>query len=153
MLALLSMPLSLRFSPPSAPAALRVLAVLALAAGLGVWAAILLAPRPGPLPPAVSASAPRAADNTPVALWFGKDEVMRTQISVLGLIAAGPEGAVVLSVDGGPPLAFRTGDEVAPGIVLRDIGVDAVTVEQGGRMNRLATPASLAPQGGITRVN
>lgn len=147
------MPLSLRLSPPSAPAALRVLAVLALAAGVGVWAAVLLAPRPGPLPPAVSAAAPRAADNTPVALWFGKDEVMRTQISVLGLIAAGPDGAVVLSVDGGPPLAYRAGGEVAPGIVLRDIAVDAVTVEQGGRLNRLATPAALAAPPGIAQAN
>lgn len=147
------MPLSLRLSLPSAPATLRVLAVLALAAGVGVWAAVLLAPRPGPLPPAVSAAAPRAADNTPVALWFGKDEVMRTQISVLGLIAAGPDGAAVLSVDGGPPLAYRAGGEVAPGILLRDIAVDAVTVEQGGRLNRLATPAALAASAGIAQAN
>lgn len=147
------MPFSLRFAPSSAPAALRVIAVLALAAGIGVWGVILLAPRPGPLPPAVSASAPRAADNTPVALWFGKDEVMRTQITVQGLIAAGPHGAAVLSIDGGPPLAWRVGDEVAPGIVLREIGIDAVTVEQAGRTNRLATPAALAAPGGITRVN
>ncbi|MFY0476601.1 hypothetical protein [Achromobacter marplatensis] len=147
------MPLFLRPSLPSAPATLRVLAVLALAAGVGVWAAVLLAPRPGPMPPAVSAPAPRAADNTPVALWFGKDEVMRTQISVLGLIAAGPDGAAVLSVDGGPPLAYRAGGEVAPGIVLRDIAADAVTVEQGGRLNRLATPAALAAPAGIAQVN
>ncbi|AYD64221.1 general secretion pathway protein GspC [Achromobacter sp. B7] len=145
------MPLSFPPTLPSAPAALRVIAMLALAAGLGVWASILLAPRPGALPPAVSAAPPRAADNTPVALWFGKDEVMRTQISVLGLIAAGPDGAAVLSVDGGPPLAWRAGAEVAPGIVLRDIAVDAVTVEQGGRLNRLATPAALAAPAGITQ--
>ncbi|CAB3956834.1 general secretion pathway protein GspC [Achromobacter piechaudii] len=140
-------------SLPSAPAALRVLAVLTLAAGVGVWGSILLAPRPGALPPAVSAAPPRAADNTPVALWFGKDEVMRTQISVLGLIAAGPDGAAVLSVDGGPPLAWRAGAEVAPGIVLRDIAVDAVTVEQGGRLNRLSTPTALAAPAGITTGN
>ncbi|QVQ28821.1 general secretion pathway protein GspC [Achromobacter deleyi] len=146
------MPLSLRPTLPSAPAALRVIAVLALATGLGVWASILLAPRPGPLPPAVSAAAPRAADNTPVALWFGKDEVMRTQISVLGVIAAGPDGAAVLSVDGGPPLAWRAGGEVAPGIVLRDIAADAVTVEQAGRMSRLATPAAEAAPPGIAQV-
>ncbi|MGV2905622.1 hypothetical protein ACNPP7_07525, partial [Achromobacter sp. AGC25] len=91
--------------------------------------------------------------NTPVALWFGKDEVMRTQISVLGLIAAGPDGAAVLSVDGGPPLAYRAGGEVAPGILLRDIAVDAVTVEQGGRLNRLATPAALAASAGIAQAN
>lgn len=145
------MPFSLRLPLPSAPAALRVLAVLAFAAGLGVWASILLAPQPGPLPPAVSAAAPRASDNTPVALWFGKDEAMRTQITVLGVIAAGPDGAAVLSVDGGPPLAWRAGAEVAPGIVLRDIAADAVTVEQSGRASRLAAPAAQDAPGGITR--
>ncbi|KAA5924601.1 general secretion pathway protein GspC [Achromobacter xylosoxidans] len=145
------MPLSLRPSLPAAPAAFRVLAILALAASLGVWGAILLAPAPAALPAAVSAPAPRAADNTPVALWFGRDEALRTQISVLGVIAAGPDGAAVFSVDGGPPLAWRVGDEVAPGIVLKDIGADAVTVEQGGRVSRLATPASPAPDGGIAR--
>lgn len=143
------MSLSLRLSLPAAPAALRILAVLALAAGLGVWGAVLFAPGPGPLPAALTAAAPRAADNTPVALWFGRDEVLRTQISVLGVIAAGADGAAVFSVDGGPPLAWRVGDEVAPGILLKDIGADAVTVEQGGRASRLAAPAFPAPAGGI----
>lgn len=142
------MPLSLR---PNLPAAFRVLAVLALAAGLGVWASILLAPKAGALPAAVSAGAPRAADNTPVALWFGKDEAMRTQITVLGVIAAGADGAAVLSVDGGPPLAWRAGGEVAPGIVLRAVAADAVTVEQAGRSSRLPAPATLPAPAGISR--
>ena len=77
------MPLSLRLSPPAAPAALRVLAILALAAGLGVWGAVLFAPAPPALPAPVATPAPRAADNGPVALWFGRDEVLRTQMSHL----------------------------------------------------------------------
>jgi len=104
------------------------------------------------LPPALSAPAPRAADNTPVALWFGRDEVMRTQISVLGVIAAGTDGAAVFSVDGGPPLAWRVGDEVAPGILLKEISADAITVEQGGRASRLAAPVFPAPADSIARV-
>ncbi|MBQ2649935.1 MAG: general secretion pathway protein GspC, partial [Achromobacter sp.] len=91
------MPLSLRLSPPAAPAVCRVVAMLALAAGLGAWGAVLLAPKPPALPAAVSAPPPRAADNMPVALWFGRDEVLRTQISVLGVIAAGADGAAVFS--------------------------------------------------------
>ncbi len=146
------MPLSLRSALPAAPAAFRVLAVLALAAGLGAWGSILLAPRPASLPPAVSAvAAPRAADNGPVALWFGKDEAMRTQISVLGVIAAGPDGAAVLSIDGGPPAAWRVGYEVAPGIVLREVAADAVTVEQAGRGSRLPAPAAQPAPAGIAR--
>lgn len=146
------MSLSQRSALPAAPAAFRVIAILALAAGVGVWGSILLAPRPGPLPPAVSAAtAPRAVDNGPVAVWFGKDEAMRTQITVLGVIAAGPDGAAVLSIDGGPPLAWRVGNEVAPGIVLREIAADAVTVEQAGRGSRLAAPAAQPAPAGIAR--
>ena len=79
------------------------------------------------MPPAGPA-APRAPDNGPVALWFGKDEALRTQISVLGVIA-GNDGAAVLSVDGGPPSAWRLGDEIAPGIALRGIEAGAVIVK------------------------
>jgi len=148
------MPLSLRFALPAAPAALRIAAILALAAGIGVWASILLAPRPASLPPAVSAAAaPRAVDNGPGALWSGKDEAMRTQISVLGVIAAGPDGAAVLSIDGGPPLAWRVGDEVAPGIVLREVAAETITVEQAGRASRLPAPAAPPAPAGIVRAN
>ena len=74
-----------------------------------------------------------------MALWFGKDEALRTQISVLGVIA-GNDGAAVLSVDGGPPSAWRLGDEIAPGIALRGIEAGAVIVKQGGRSSRLPAP-------------
>ena len=94
------------------------------------------------MPPALAPAAPRAPDNGPVALWFGKDEALRTQISVLGVIA-GNDGAAVLSVDGGPPSAWRLGDEIAPGIALRGIEAGAVIVKQGGRSSRL--PAPLMP--------
>ncbi|WP_251864152.1 general secretion pathway protein GspC [Achromobacter sp. Marseille-Q4962] len=134
---------------PDGPRAARACACLALAAGLGVWGAILPAPSPGLPPPALGAPAPRAADNGAVALWFGKDQAISTQISVLGVIAAGPEGAAVLSVDGGPPVAVRAGAEAAPGIVLRRVAPDAVLVEQAGRQSRLAAPEAPAAPGGI----
>ena len=76
-----------------------------------------------------------------MALWFGKDEALRTQISVLGVIA-GNDGAAVLSVDGGPPSAWRLGDEIAPGIALRGIEAGAVIVSRR-RSSRL--PAPLMP--------
>ena len=95
--------------------------MLAAAGGIGLWGATLFAPRPAAMPPALAPAAPRAPDNGPVALWFGKDEALRTQISVLGVIA-GNDGAAVLSVDGGPPSAWRLGDEIAPGIAARHRG-------------------------------
>jgi general secretion pathway protein C len=69
------MPLSL---PSALPAALRVLAILALAAGVGAWGSILLAPRPGPLPPAVSgAGGARAAPPRPRAGRVGNAPAQR----------------------------------------------------------------------------
>ncbi len=140
---------SLRPALPSKPALLRVLAMLTAAAGIGLWGATLFAPRPAAMPPALAPATPRAPDNGAVALWFGKDEILRTQISVLGVIA-GAEGAAVLSVDGGPPSAWRLGDEIVPGIALRGVEADAVIVEQGGRSSRLPAPAMPPAPAAIT---
>ena len=113
--------------------------MLAAAGGIGLWGATFRAAsrrhaaRAGP-------AAPRAPDNGPVALWFGKDEALRTQISVLGVIA-GNDGAAVLSVDGGPPSAWRLGDEIAPGIAARHRG--RRRDRQRRRSSRL--PAPLMP--------
>ena len=72
-------------------------------------------------------------------------------IYVNDLAAAGPDGAAVLSIDGGPPAAWRVGNEVAPGIVLREVAADAVTVEQAGRGSRLPAPAAQPAPAGIAR--
>lgn len=131
------------------PAVLRSIAIATLTCGLGVWGVVLLAPQPGPLPAALTRPLPRTVDNTAVALWFGKDEAMRMQISVLGVIAGGPEGAAILSVDGGTPVALRADQEVAPGVYLRDVRATQIVIEQHGIETTLSAPAALESSDGI----
>jgi len=133
---------------PSAPRAVRVLAIAAAAAGLGLWSAILLAPTPTDLPPALNTSSTPVSDTRSVAMLFGTDGVLDTQVAVLGLIAAGEQGSAVLSVDGATPRAYRVGAEVAPGLVLVEVSTTGVELDRNGTRLRAKAPAlSVAPVG------
>ena len=134
---------------PSAPRAVRVLAIAALAAGVGLWSAILLAPSPADLPPALAAASAPASDTREIALLFGTDGVVDTQVAVLGLIAAGAQGSAVLSVDGGPARAYRVGEEIAQGLALAGVSPTGVELDRGGARVGAAAPAHPAPPAGI----
>ncbi|OZI71886.1 type II secretion system protein N [Bordetella genomosp. 12] len=144
----------MRLSLPSLSASglLYAVAAAACAGAVGVWGVMLLAPRPEALPPPLSAAPPRAPDNQAVARWFGKDEALQTDIKVLGVIAAGPSGAVVLSLDGGPATAYRVGQELPGALVLQEVAADTVVLAQHGRTLRLRAPAQAAAPAGIVAV-
>jgi len=135
---------------PSLPGAARLAAIVAAAAAVGVWGAILLAPSPNRLPPAVAAAPMRQSDVDAVALWFGRDGVLQTQIAVLGLISEGANGAAVVSVNGGPPSALGVGQTAAPGVVLAAVDAQGVVLDANGTRTRVAAPPYEAPPGGIT---
>ncbi len=144
----------LAFRFPSPPRLTRIAAVLACAAGLGVWGVILLAPRPATLPPALRPATVRATDTAPAALLFGKDGTLKTQVNVTGLIAGSgdnADGAVILSVDGGPAQAWRAGQEIAPGLRLVRIDNLAIVLDQNGTTTSVsAPPLPPAPAGIVT---
>src|SRR5690606_7756990 len=73
-------------SPPDGPTLLRAAGLLTLAAGLGVWGAILLAPVPQALPPMLQANAGARQDTEPVARWFGGG-ALRVRVAAIGLIS------------------------------------------------------------------
>lgn len=139
------------FTPFSATGSVRVFAACACACAIGVWGVILLAPKPAPLPAPLQAAPAPAPDNQAVAGWFGKDEAMQTDIKIIGVIAAGPRGAAVLSLDGGPPVAYRVGNALPGNLVVREIQADAIVLDQRGRDLRIQAPAMpAAPNGFIT---
>lgn len=127
-----------------APRLLAGLGVAALACGVGIWSAILLAPSPGVLPPAVAAAAPRGADMAPVAAWFGAAPAVqaRVRVTVSGLMSAGPQGVAILSVDGGAARAWSVGQEIAPGVRLVRIEGRTVTLDQQGERLDASLPAT-----------
>lgn len=127
-----------------APALLRVAAMVATAAGIGVWAALLLAPTPRGSLPMLDSMATSLQDTAPVAQWFG-GQPLRVRVAALGVIAGQDgRGAALLSVDGGPPRAYRVGQSLAPGVSLDAVTASAVSIAQDGVVEHVALPVSPA---------
>lgn len=134
--------------PVASPRIVRTAAVLALAAGVGVWGALLLAPRPQALPPGLTAPPPAGSDTAPLAQWFGSSAAS-VKVMVLGLISAGEQGAAILRIDGGAPQAYRVGQSVAEGVILARVDRAGVVLDQGGTPLEVSAPAlpALGSQG------
>ncbi|MGE4371153.1 MAG: type II secretion system protein N [Burkholderiaceae bacterium] len=126
------------------PAVLQALALLALAAGLGVAGAVFMAPEPRPLPPALQAQPARTPDVQALAQWFG-GAPLRIAVTVQGVIASSDgHGSALLGINGAPAQAFRVGDTIAPGVVLANVSGQSVTLLQQGTRESIAV-SSLAP--------
>lgn len=125
----------LRFDGPSAT---RNMARLALAAGAGIWSALLFAPAPQPLPPLLEASTPSRPDVESVARWFGGG-ALRVRVAAVGVISgADGAGAALLAVNGGPTQAYRVGQALAPGVTLAAVSPAAVSIDQDGVVEEVA---------------
>jgi len=121
-----------------------MIAIVAIAAGLGVWGALLFAPAPRDAPPVLDSIMPSLHDTTSVAQWFG-GAPLRVRVTAAGVIAADDgRGAALLSVDGGPVRAYRVGQTLAPGVVLAAVTASAVSIDQDGVIEQVAVPASPA---------
>jgi len=119
----------------------RAAAVLALAAGIGLWGAVLLAPPPRPLPPMLTTPPPAGSGSAPLAQWFGSSAAS-VKVTVLGLISAGERGAAILRIDGGPPQAYRVGQTIADGVTLARVEQGGVVLDQAGAPIRVEAPAA-----------
>ncbi|WP_156774135.1 type II secretion system protein N [Bordetella bronchialis] len=127
----------LRIDPARAA---RHAVVLVLAAGVGAWGAVLLAPPARALPPMLDAARPASGDTAAVASWFGTSAAP-VKVSVLGLISAGTHGAAILAIDGGEPRAYRVGQSIVDGVTLSSVERAGVVLEQTGQRIQVAAPA------------
>jgi len=128
-------------------AGLRKLLWVLLAAGMGIWGALLFAPEPALMPPALTAPVRQHADTTPLAQWFGGGA--RLRVTVAGLMRSDDQGAALLAVNGGAPRAYRQGEALAPGVVLAAVQADGVLIDQDGVTERLSAPKPAAATSGF----
>ena len=126
------------------PGILQAASALALAAGIGLWGALLLAPRPAPVPPALAAADTQGHGVDSVIGWFGGGSA-RLRLTIVGLIASGRDGAALLSINGAPPRAYHVGQTLVPGVILSDVLPGAITIEQDGLAEHIAMPRQHAP--------
>ncbi len=134
--------------PAMARGMVKAAAIIACAAGVGVWGAILLAPTPSAAPAALVAAAVQGSDAGPVAGWFGAGVAPRVKISSSGLIAAGAHGSAILSVDGARARTYGVGQALAQDLVLAEVLPTGVVITQGGQSMEVKVP-SLPPVTGL----
>ena len=116
---------------PVAPRVVRTIAVIALAAGLGIWAALVLAPTPQKLAPVLSTYSANPGIQ-PMAQWFG-GRTLGIKIDLVGVIAnTGGQGAALLSINNQPARTYRNGQSLAPGIFLETVSHNGITISQDG---------------------
>lgn len=134
-------------------ALVRVISILACAAGVGTWGALLLAPKPHTPPPGLTMVAPARGDTAALAQWFGASAAP-LRVAVVGLIASGDRGAALLRVEGGAAAAYRVGQQIGQGATLARVERNAVVIDTGGDTLRIAVTDAL-PLGspGFVRVS
>ncbi len=128
-------------------AVLLHLVMLALVCAIGAyWAMRIMTPAPANSPPAQTASVSREADPVLAARMFGLVQAAPTQASLnvqaIGAIAAGPDSAAVLVVDGKPARVYLLNQELDGGARLVAVNWHAVTIERGGVRREIALPPS-----------
>jgi len=133
-----------------AQSAVVTLATVAALAFLGLvaayWTWVWFAPLP-------ESRAPNAADTGAAAAsagaLFGSAQPDQggsvptgIAIRLLGIVAAteGRSGYAVVQLEAKEILAVREGEDVAPGILLAEVGIDHVVLERGGIRETLAWP-------------
>jgi hypothetical protein len=122
------------------PSCVTALGILAWAAGAGFWSALLFAPVPRESGPLLDTALPVAQNTEAVARWFG-GAALRVRVTALGIIsAADGRGAALLSIDGGPARAYRVGQQLAPGVVLHEVGPSGVRIDQDGVIESVGLP-------------
>ncbi len=126
-------------APASLPVLSQQAAQLALAVGIGVWGAIVLAPTPSIVPPGLTAAPPPQGDTAAVARWFGPTPAS-LKVAVAGLIASDKRGAALLQIDNGPVQAWRVGQTLTSGVTLTAVERDGVILDVDGDLQRVAAP-------------
>jgi hypothetical protein len=88
----------------------------------------------------------RSTDLAPVARLLGASGD-GGNIRALGVMAEGAsgKGIAVLGVEGKPTRSYRTGDVVAPGVVLHEVRKDGVVLSRSGALQEVRLPAKSAP--------
>ena len=83
------------------------------------------------------------ADIAPIARLFGATSASDAgSIRALGVMADGASGRgiAVIGVEGQPTRSYRTGDLVAPGVVLKEVRKDGVVLSRSGALQELRIP-------------
>ncbi|BDB25816.1 hypothetical protein Tamer19_34880 [Cupriavidus sp. TA19] len=147
----------LRFdtAAPWLPRLASVVLFVALCALATYWALTFSAMRTLPVPQSARVAQTEAVETGAVATLFGGSvQGGPRDVQLLGVVAEvdGGAGAAIVSMDGGPPKAVRSGAELSQQIRLVEIRQRSVVIERSGVRQEIALPlqagAARAPAAG-----
>lgn len=121
---------------------LTLLAVIALSASVAYWGLQLFKPQPRP-----QVAVPKAAMSEPsieaAAGLFGGQAVAATNYQLKGVLAAVParDGVAIVAADGKPAQAYKVGQEISPGVVIKEVQQRFIMLSEGGVAKRIDLPA------------
>ncbi len=120
-----------------------LLAVIALSASLAYWGLQLFKPQPRPQVAAPQAAMPEPAIDAAAGLFGGHSAAVVSNYQLKGVVAAVParDGVAIIAADGKPAQAYKVGQEVAPGVTVKEVTARAVTLLEGGVAKRIDLPA------------
>jgi general secretion pathway protein C len=137
---------------PVIPRAVGIILAALLVASVTEWVLTLSARRTPAEPVRVVDAAPvesvQATDVTPVARLFGAGSASDVGgIRALGVMAEGGtgRGIAVLGIEGKPAKSYRSGDTVAPGVILKEVRKDGVVISRAGVAQELRLTKTPAP--------
>jgi general secretion pathway protein C len=134
--------------PNHGPLIAQALAMLAMAAGIGVWSALLLAPQPTATRPLLASGPAPGQDISALINWFGGGNA-RVRIAVVGLLSSGQRGTALLSINGGPPKAYSVGHTLAQGVTLSAVLPHGVSIDQDGIIEDIRVLGRTSPPQGF----
>ncbi|MFJ4290422.1 type II secretion system protein N [Cupriavidus sp. NPDC089707] len=135
----------LRFhaAAPWLPRLASVALFVALCALATYWALTFSAMRTLPVPQSARVAQTEAVETGAVATLFGGSaQGGPRDVQLLGVVAEvdGGAGAAIVSLDGGPPKAVRSGAELSQQIRLVEIRQRSVVIERSGVRQEIALP-------------
>jgi general secretion pathway protein C len=115
------------------------LAVLALSASITYWSLQFSKKPAPPLAPITQAAVPDPLIDAAASLFGGQATVVASNYQLKGVVAANRanEGVAIISADGKAPVAVRVGKDVVPGVSVKEVQRNYVTLSEGGVLKRI----------------
>ncbi|MCA1245577.1 hypothetical protein [Massilia sp. MS-15] len=127
------------------PLLFTLLALVLLAASVAYWFLQLYKPAQRPLAPPPAMAQAEPSPEAAAYLFGGQPTAVAiSNYQLTGIIAAGPNSAVILVAEGSPPMAVRIGREIVPGVTVAEVHPRYVMLSEGGVLKRV----DLAPDTG-----
>jgi general secretion pathway protein C len=120
-----------------------LLAVIALSASLAYWGLQLFKPAPRPQVAAAQPQMPEPAIDAAAGLFGGQSVAVVSSYQLKGVVAAVParDGVAIIAADGKPAQAYKVGQEIAPGVTVKEVAAHFITLSEGGVAKRIDLPA------------